>query len=201
MNLKEKIIHESLKLFSLKGFLGTSIHDILEAADTSKGGFYNHFSSKEDLFFQVIDEARKIWREKNLKGLDQIEKPTGKITQLLKNYKNRYLKDADNFPGGCVFITLSAELNHQRPQLSTELEKGFVGLKGMLRRLLKQGKESGELSKAVSTDSVTEILFSGMLGASLSFGVNKSKKSLDKSIKALIEYIEQLQQSDQYPFD
>jgi AcrR family transcriptional regulator len=201
MNLKEKIIHESLKLFSLKGFLGTSIHDILEAADTSKGGFYNHFSSKEDLFFQVIDEARKIWREKNLKGLDQIEKPTGKITQLLKNYKNRYLKDADNFPGGCVFITLSAELNHQRPQLSTELEKGFVGLKGMLRRLLKQGKESGELSKAVSTDSVTEILFSGMLGASLSFGVNKSKKSLDKSINALIEYLEQLQQSDQYPFD
>ncbi len=201
MNLKEKIIHESLKLFSLKGFLGTSIHDILEAADTSKGGFYNHFSSKEDLFFQVIDEARKIWREKNLKGLDQIEKPTGKITQLLKNYKNRYLKDADNFPGGCVFITLSAELNHQRPQLSTELEKGFVGLKGMLRRLLKQGKESGELSKAVSTDSVTEILFSGMLGASLSFGVNKSKKSLDKSINALIEYLEQLQQSYQYPFD
>ena len=53
MNLKEKIIHESLKLFSLKGFLGTSIHDILEAADTSKGGFYNHFASKEDLFFNV----------------------------------------------------------------------------------------------------------------------------------------------------
>jgi AcrR family transcriptional regulator len=190
MKLKEKIIHESLKLFSLKGFLGTSIHDILEAADTSKGGFYNHFSSKEDLFFQ-----------KNLKGLDQIENPTEKITQLLKNYKDRYLKDADNFPGGCVFITLSAELNHQRPQLSKELEKGFIGLNGMLKRLLEQGKESGELIKAVNTDTVTEILFSGMLGASLSFGVNKSKKSLDKSINALIEYLEQLQQSDQYPFD
>ena len=196
MNLKEKIIHESLKLFSLKGFLGTSIHDILEAADTSKGGFYNHFSSKEDLFFQVLDEARKIWREKNLKGLDQIENPTAVIKRLLKNYKDRYLKDADNFPGGCVFITLAAELNDQRPQLSKELEKGFVGLKGMLRRLLEQGKESGELSKAVSTDSVTEILFSGMLGASLVYGVNKSKKSLDKSINALIEYLEQLKIPD-----
>jgi len=201
MKLKEKIIHESLKLFSLKGFLGTSIHDILEAADTSKGGFYNHFSSKEDLFFQVIDEARKIWREKNLKGLDKIDNPTEIIKRLLKNYKDRYLKDADNFPGGCVFITLAAELNHQRPQLSKELEKGFIGLKGMLKRLLEQGKESGELIKAVNTDTVTEILFSGMLGASLSFGVNKSKKSLDKSINALIEYLEQLQQSDQYPFD
>ena len=195
MNLKETIIHESLKLFSLKGFLGTSIHDILEAAKTSKGGFYNHFSSKEDLFFQVIDEARKIWREKNLKGLDKIENPTEIIKRLLKNYKDRYLKDADNFPGGCVFITLAAELNHQRPLLSKELEKGFVGLKGMLNRLLEQGKASGELIEAVNTDTVTEILFSGMLGASLSFGVNKSKKSLDKSINSLIEYLEQLKKN------
>ena len=78
MNLKETIIHESLKLFSLKGFLSTSIHDILLAANTSKGGFYNHFTSKEDLFFQVLDEARGIWREKNLSNLDQIENPLEK---------------------------------------------------------------------------------------------------------------------------
>jgi len=193
MNLKEKIIHESLKLFSLKGLLSTSIHDILEAADTSKGGFYNHFSSKEDLFFAVLDEARRIWREKNLAGLDAVESPTHKITTLLNNYKDRYLKDAENFPGGCVFITLSAELNNQRPHLSKEIEKGFIGLKGLIKRLLEQGKESGELGKGVNTDAVTEILFNGMLGASLSYGVNKSKDSLDKSIESLIEYFEQLQ--------
>ena len=192
MTLKETIIHESLKLFSLKGFFSTSIHDILEAANTSKGGFYNHFSSKDDLFFHVLDEARKIWREKNLKGLEDIESSTEKIKRLLKNYKDRYLKDADNFPGGCVFITLAAELNDQRPQLSKELEKGFVGLKGMIRRLLEQGKKSGELMKAVDTDTVTEIVFSGMLGASLLYGVNKSQTSLDTSIDALIEYLEQL---------
>ena len=193
MKLKEKIVHESLKLFSLKGFLSTSIHDILEAAGTSKGGFYNHFSSKEDLFFQVLDEARRIWREKNLAGLDSVESPTHKITTLLNNYKDRYLKDAENFPGGCVFITLSAELNNQRPHLSKEIEKGFIGLKGLIKRLLEQGKESGELGKGVNTDAVTEILFNGMLGASLSYGVNKSKDSLDKSIESLIEYFEQLQ--------
>ena len=196
MKLKDKIIHESLKLFSLKGFLGTSIHDILAAANTSKGGFYNHFASKEDLFFSVLDEARKIWREKNLKGLDKVENPIERIKQLLKNYKDRYLKDADNFPGGCVFITLSAELNDQRPQLSKEIEKGFVGLKGMLRRFLEQGKKSGELINSVDTDTVTEILFSGMLGASLAYGVNKSKKGLDKSINALIEYLEQIKVTD-----
>ena len=90
MDLKGKIIHESLKLFSLKGFLSTSIHDILEASNTSKGGFYNHFGSKEALFFDVLREAQKIWREKNLEGLDRIEKPTEKVKKLLGNYRERY---------------------------------------------------------------------------------------------------------------
>jgi TetR/AcrR family transcriptional repressor of nem operon len=192
MNLKERIIHESLKLFSLKGFLSTSINDILEAANTSKGGFYNHFASKEDLFFEVLDEARRIWRERNLSGLDEIESPVGKIKKLLENFRDRYLKDSKDFPGGCIFLTFSVELDDQCPHLSEEVHKGFVGLKAMLNRLLDEGKESGELSDSVSTNAITEMLFAGMLGATVIYGVDKSPESLDRSINALIDYLEKL---------
>ena len=83
-NLKERIIHESLRLFSLKGFLNTSIEDILAKANTSKGGFYNHFKSKDALFPAVLDEARKIWREKVLYGLDAVENPLEKVARSSK---------------------------------------------------------------------------------------------------------------------
>ncbi|MCK5194997.1 MAG: TetR/AcrR family transcriptional regulator [Desulfobulbaceae bacterium] len=192
MNLKEKIILESLKLFSLKGFIGTSIHDILTAANTSKGGFYNHFKSKEDLFFQVLEEARRIWREKNLKGLEDIENPIEKIKKFLENFRDLYLKDAENFPGGCIFITFIVELNDQRPHLSREVNRGFIGLKGMLKRLLDEGKEAGELRSDVSTDAITEMLFAGVLGATVMYGVDKSSETLDRSISALIDYLEKL---------
>lgn len=192
MKLKEKIILESLKLFSLKGFIGTSIHDILTAAKTSKGGFYNHFKSKEDLFFQVLEEARRIWREKNLKGLEEIENPIDKIKKFLENFRDLYLKDAENFPGGCIFITFIVELNDQRPHLSREVNRGFIGLKGMLKRLLDEGKEAGELRSDVSTDAITEMLFAGVLGATVMYGVDKSSETLDRSISALIDYLEKL---------
>ncbi len=194
MILKEKIIHESLKLFSLKGFTSTSIQDILAAANTSKGGFYNHFSSKEDLFYQVLDEARKIWRDRNLSGLKQAESSLERVTLLLRNYKDRYLKDADNFPGGCVFITLSVELSDQIPHLSKEIEKGFIGLKNLYKRFLDEGKHSGELDKNVDTDAITEMIFNSMLGASVIYNANKSTAGLDKSVNSLIEYLEQLKQ-------
>ena len=192
MNLKEKIICESLKLFSLKGFLSTSIHDIIMAANTSKGGFYNHFKSKEDLFFQVLEEARRIWREKNLKGLEDIENPIDKIKKFLENFRDLYLKDAENFPGGCIFITFIVELNDQRPHLSREVNRGFIGLKGMLKRFLDEGKEAGELRSDVSTDAFTEMLFAGVLGATVMYGVDKSSETLDRSISALIDYLEKL---------
>ncbi len=192
MDLKQRIIHESLKLFSMKGFVSTSINDILEAANTSKGGFYNHFASKEDLFFAALDEARRIWRKKCLASLDEIESPLGKIKGLLVNYRDRYLKDTEDLPGGCIFVTFSVELPDQRPHLAEEVNKGFVGLKAMLKRMLNEGKELGELGNDVNIGAVTEMLFSGMVGASVIYRVNKSTDSLDRSINSLIGYLEEL---------
>jgi len=192
MDLKTKIIHESLKLFSLKGFLSTTTHDILRAANTSKGGLYNHFRSKEELFFVVLCDAQEIWRERNLAGLDQIDNPIEKMKQLLTNYRDRYLKDSENFPGGCVFVTLSVELDDQRPHLSQEINKGFAGFKAMLQRLLDEGKASGEVREDVDTESVAEMIFAGMLGASVLYGTEKSTETLDRSINALIRHLDQL---------
>jgi len=192
MSLKEKIIHESLKLFSLNGFLSTSILDIISAAETSKGGFYNHFTSKEDLFYQVLDESRKIWRERNLNGLANEDCAIGKIKHLLKNYRDRYLLDAENFPGGCIFIMFAVELGNSRPHLSREVQKGFVGLRVMINRLLVEGKDSGEFYNGINTDAITEILFNGMLGASVNYSADKSPEILNKSINSLIEYIDKL---------
>ena len=194
MTLKDKIIDETLKLFSLNGFHATSIQHILKAAGTSKGGFYNHFKSKEDLFFVVLEKARAIWRQKNLEGLDEIANPVEKIEQLLQNYKDRYLKDSDNLPGGCIFITLSVELNDQNPTLFQAIDKGFIGLKKMIRNILEDGKAVQALKTDADPEIVTEVLFNGMLGASVCYGAGKSAAGLDKSIAALTKYLQSLKQ-------
>jgi TetR/AcrR family transcriptional repressor of nem operon len=192
MELKERIIHESMRLFSLRGFLSTSIHDILKQANTSKGGLYNHFKSKEDLFASVLSEARKIWRDRNLFGLDQTDSPVEKVKRLLRNYRDRYLKDTENFPGGCIFVALSVELDDQIPHLARELNEGFVRLKAMIHRLLDQGKEAGEIRSDVNTAAVTEMIFAGMIGAAVTYGMGKSPAILDNCLNSLIEYVDSL---------
>jgi TetR/AcrR family transcriptional repressor of nem operon len=192
MSLREKIIRESLRLFSLKGFLNTSLSDILRAAGTSKGGFYNHFKSKDDLFLAVLSEARRVWRGKNLAGLDHLASPVGKVKKLLENYRDRYLKDKEMLPGGCIFVTLCVELDDQRPLLAQELTEGFLRLKAMLNRLLKQAQAAGELRAEVNTENLSEMILAGMLGASIYYGVEKNFVSLDRSLNSLIAYLDEL---------
>jgi TetR/AcrR family transcriptional regulator, transcriptional repressor for nem operon len=199
MELRQRIILEALRLFSLKGFLSTSVQDILTAANTSKGGLYNHFKSKEELFFAVLDEARKVWREKNLDGLDQIEKPVEKVKRLLENTRDRYLKDSESLPGGCIFVTFSVELDDQLPDLAREVNKGFDNLKSMINRLLEQGKVSGELRDEIDTTAVTELVFAGILGATIIYGMEKSAAKLDQVINALLDYLNRLSPEVDFP--
>ena len=119
MTLKDKIIHASLRLFSTNGFMNTSISDVMAAAGASKGGLYNHFKSKDQLFYAALSEARLIWREKNLDGLDDLDDPVERVTRLFENYQHRYLT-AKDLPGGCIFVNLAVELNDQRPDLAVK---------------------------------------------------------------------------------
>lgn len=51
---KEKFLETALKLFAEKGYHTTSIQDIVEAWGISKGAFYHHFSSKEELMLEIV---------------------------------------------------------------------------------------------------------------------------------------------------
>jgi TetR/AcrR family transcriptional repressor of nem operon len=190
--LKERIIEESLKLFSVKGYTGTSTTDIIEAAGTSKGGFYNHFKSKEQLFREMLSTARKIWRERNLYKLDDESRPLLKIQKLLENYRDRYLADSKNFPGGCIFVNLAVELSDQAPDLAKEVSTGFVRLGKMIKRLLDDEKKSGGIGRNVNTEAVSNMIFSGLLGACVLYTSDKSKKRLNSTITSLIAYLQSI---------
>jgi AcrR family transcriptional regulator len=52
---KEEILDISQELFFKNGYSKTTIDDILNAADVSKGTFYYYFTSKADVLDEIID--------------------------------------------------------------------------------------------------------------------------------------------------
>lgn len=54
MTTKEKIINESLTLFSIKGFNAISVRDIAKAVGIKASSLYNHFKNKQDIFDTIV---------------------------------------------------------------------------------------------------------------------------------------------------
>ena len=52
---RQQILDSALKLFSHKGYGATSVRDIAEDAELSKGNVYHHFPDKETIFRALID--------------------------------------------------------------------------------------------------------------------------------------------------
>ena len=57
-NKKRKVADIALKLFVEKGIQQTSIQEIIEKANISKGTFYNYFSSKNDCIADILEFLR-----------------------------------------------------------------------------------------------------------------------------------------------
>ena len=50
------IVKAGLKLFGSRGYHGTSVGDVAKAAGITKGAFYHHFQSKEELLLLIHQE-------------------------------------------------------------------------------------------------------------------------------------------------
>lgn len=53
---KLEILQAAEQLFLTKGYKQTTVEDILSVVQLSKGGFYHHFESKEEVLVSLIDQ-------------------------------------------------------------------------------------------------------------------------------------------------
>lgn len=63
MTTKEKIILESLRLFSSKGYDGVSMREIAAAVGIKGASIYNHFKGKEEIFSAIFDDMKMRYGE------------------------------------------------------------------------------------------------------------------------------------------
>lgn len=74
---KRQVLYSAQQLFVKKGFTSTSIQDILNESQISKGTFYNYFSSKNECLIAILDlgqEETIIRRQELLIGRDISDK-------------------------------------------------------------------------------------------------------------------------------
>ncbi|HEX5281015.1 MAG TPA: TetR/AcrR family transcriptional regulator [Micropepsaceae bacterium] len=52
--IRTRIIHSARRLFNRNGFENVSVNQIMAAAGLTRGGFYQYFKSKSDLYVEAL---------------------------------------------------------------------------------------------------------------------------------------------------
>lgn len=72
-NTKQKIIEESMKLFSISGFDTVSIRTIAEAVGVGNSALYKHFKSKKEILDEVVSYSVEYYLAMGNKQMMQIQ--------------------------------------------------------------------------------------------------------------------------------
>ncbi|MEC2160481.1 TetR/AcrR family transcriptional regulator [Virgibacillus halodenitrificans] len=154
--LRQKIIQSALLLFEKQGYHGVTVNQIVEDVGTSKGGFYHHFKTKDELLYVIHDTFISYALEKAAKANDMHESPTKKLQAIIHDF----VKVFDIYkPHISVFYQENIYLNEKYEVLIKKKRDQF---KNIIMKALYEGKEQGEFRSDLQVD-ITGMAILGMV--------------------------------------
>ena len=145
---RAKIVSAAWKLFYEQGYEDTTVEEIIEVSQTSKGSFYHYFDGKDAL----LSTLSSLFDEKYEELMETLDPEMNAMDQLL--YLNSELF-------GMIENSISLDLLARllSTQLTTSGEKHLLDHNRiyykLLRRIIARGQEKGELD---SKSSVSEMV-------------------------------------------
>lgn len=146
-NTKGKIISAAWKLFYDKGYEETTVDDIVELSGTSKGSFYHYFNGKDALLssLSIVFDERYEELEPKLVSFDTA------LEKLLFLNRELFLMIENSISLELLSMLFSSQLTTRGDRHLLDQSRTYYKL---LRSILREAQEKGELSKSISINEV-----------------------------------------------
>ncbi|MCW2495390.1 TetR/AcrR family transcriptional regulator [Jatrophihabitans sp.] len=150
---RERVLEAAVELFAAQGYSATSVSQVIERAGLTKGGFYHHFASKDQLLYEIYGDligrqlgameeilARQLSRAETLRLLilDLVESTARSASQALVFWR---------------------ELHHLGDERTAEYRRERRRFHEAVQRLIADGQRAGEFGTAASAETVTFTIF------------------------------------------
>ncbi len=120
---RSKIVEAARILFNRHGFEGMTIDQVMGEVGLTRGGFYNHFKSKEELYSAAVSSflmgRGAEWREDA--GVNPQEPCPEMSRRMIEGYlSSEHLGDLD---GQCPMIALPSDIARANPDVQASYQQ------------------------------------------------------------------------------
>ncbi len=193
---RKEIIDAAFELMLSKGYEGTSIQDITDRINATKGLIYHYFGSKKDVAAAVIEEAIKpaynefwshTWNELYGGGGNPLENIIAVIDKLYEKKGGEFSKT------GCPLGNLILELSTKDIYLSRLTDEILLLWHVHIEKALLKAKEKRIIAKDADLINIGNFIIAGVEGCVMLSKSKHNKEVLKECFDILKNYIRSLQ--------
>ncbi len=138
---RNKILNTASFFFAQKGYDGTGVAEICQEANISKGAFYYHFRSKEEVFLELINS----WLEQLEENLKEIDSKSSDVPETLVQMSFA-LKEIFQFPDRQAPLFLELWVKASREETIREITLApYRKYQQIFARLMEEGIKEGSI--------------------------------------------------------
>jgi TetR/AcrR family transcriptional repressor of nem operon len=156
---RARIVEAARVLFNRDGFAEVTIDQVMAHAGLTRGGFYNHFRNKEELYAQAVasflNGRGKTWRDDA--GVDPQNGGPDTVRAMINTYlSSEHARDTD---GQCPMIALPSDV----ARAASEARKSYEGLLRAMIWLYEHNLSERRLDKRATACVLAALSVGGMV--------------------------------------
>ena len=161
-----------------KGYNGTSVKDIVDAAGVPKGSFYNYFDSKETFALEAIEKVAA----ENFQAMRQLLRTSDKpAKERLAEFFASNIDDCcdKDFRIGCFLGNMCQEMADSSQPIRNKIRHALADTTDMIETTLRQAQKDGDLDAGYDPAALAEFLFNAWQGALMRMKASSCREPLD----------------------
>ncbi|WP_194955667.1 TetR/AcrR family transcriptional regulator [Sphingopyxis solisilvae] len=186
---RQRILMTAMELFWEKGYLSTSVADILSRSQVHSGSLYHFFPGKQDVLVGVLelyrDGIEDMLLAPNWEGIDD---PIERVFALLGGYRTHLIVTDCTY--GCPIGSLALEIHEPDPQVRELMAANFSNWSAAIARCFDAATD--RLPSGTDRKALGEFVLTVMEGAVMQARTYRDIGYFDRNIAVLRDYITML---------
>lgn len=188
---RHTILEKAFELIYIKGYQTTSIDEIIATTKVTKGAFYYHFKTKDEMGLAIINEILKpTMQSAFIKPLEDAENPIKEIYDMTKALllDNPFLK----LEYGCPAGNLTQEMTPWNIEFGKALSELILEWQQTIEKSINIGKVKGIIRNDINAEQVAYFIMSSYWGIRNFGKVYNNAECYHSYLKELKIYLENL---------
>jgi TetR/AcrR family transcriptional repressor of nem operon len=177
-----EVLIKAREVFSVKGYNGTSMDDLVHATGLSRSSIYDTFGDKHGLFLKSLNHYCATQGDELQSQCAKTDSPKKKIRAIFDYTLKGIMSDKER--KGCLMVNMSMELNAVDKEVAAISLANMEDMEQTFSALVKEGQAKGEISKKFSPKAMGRLLYSNLMGLRVS-GMNRPEPDALKEIVKL----------------